>query len=106
MDTYFIVFTTCGSAENASLITNEILQKKMAACVQRISSMHSAYWWNGKICEADEILLMIKTKESALSGLIGEIKRHHEYDTPEIVSMPLGESYPPYLAWISENVSH
>lgn len=96
---YCIVNTTTDTKENADLITNELLQKKFIACAQRTTTQ-SAYRWQGKVIESDEILLQMKTKKSLFEHIKKEIESIHTYDVPEIVMIPLLDANEFYLQWI------
>jgi periplasmic divalent cation tolerance protein len=98
---YCIVSTTTDTRENADQISNELLQNKLIACSQRTLTQ-SAYRWQGKIIEAEEILLQMKTKKSLFDSIKKTINHLHTYDVPEIIMIPLLDANEFYLDWIEK----
>lgn len=98
---YCIVSTTTDTKENAELITQTLLKKKLVACVHS-ETISSSYRWQGKIILADEIQLNMKTKTSLFEHIKNEIEALHTYDTPEIIMIPLLDANPLYLEWIDK----
>ena len=56
-----IVLTTTGSEAEAQKIARHLVESRMAACVNIIPQITSVYRWQGKVEEACEWLLLIKT---------------------------------------------
>lgn len=98
---YCIITTTTDSKENADAITQGLLEKKLVGCVQS-STIQSAYHWEGKIIESEEICLQMKTKRSLFETIQTEIEHLHTYDVPEIIMVPMSGANHAYLQWIKE----
>ncbi len=98
---YCIVSTTTDTIENAEIITQSLLEKKLIACAQRTTTQ-SAYRWKGKIIESEEILLQMKTKKSLFADIKKEIEALHTYEVPEIIMIPLFDANEFYLEWIEK----
>ncbi|WP_373031238.1 divalent-cation tolerance protein CutA [Sulfurovum sp.] len=98
---YCIITTTTDSKENADTITQLLLEKKLIACVQS-TVIQSAYQWQGKIAESEEILLHMKTKRSLFEKIQTEIEQLHAYEVPEIIMVPIAGANALYLQWIEE----
>ena len=101
---YIVVFVTVKSKKEAKKITNMLLKNKLAACVNAVPGIASAYWWKGKIERAKELLLIIKTKKALFKKLTLEVKKVHSYEVPEIISLPLNGGESKYLKWIDQSV--
>ena len=99
-----IIFITASSSEEAQKIATALVEEKLVACVNIIPQIKSIYWWEGKVCQDDEVMLISKTKQSLFTTLIGRVKALHSYEVPEIISFPISEGSPEYLSWI-ENVT-
>lgn len=99
-----IVLTTAGSQQEAQKIAEALVEQRLAACVNIISGMHSVYRWQGKVEQADEWLLIIKTTESASAQLKDTITRLHSYKVPECIVLSIEDGTPAYLDWIGESV--
>ncbi|MFN7105865.1 MAG: divalent-cation tolerance protein CutA, partial [Pyrobaculum sp.] len=76
-----------------------LLEKRLAACIN-MAPVSSMYWWEGKIEEAQETLLIVKTTVDKLDELTRETKAVHPYQVPEIVALPVVGGYREYLGWV------
>ena len=99
-DDYIIVLNTCDSTEIASLIADMLVSKKLAACVNIVKGIQSVYQWQGEIKHDEEILLIIKTRQSLFSQLKQTIQEHHNYELPEIIAVSVSSGEKNYLNWI------
>ncbi|MEW6439503.1 MAG: divalent-cation tolerance protein CutA [bacterium] len=101
-----VVLITTGSEEEAERIARALLEERLIACANWIPKVRSLYWWQGRLNEDQETLLLCKTRESLFSRLAERTKALHSYEVPEIISLPLRQGWDPYLSWIeSETVS-
>jgi len=101
-----LVLVTCANLKEARAIAQNVVGKRLAACVNLLpASMESIYRWKGKIESARELLMLIKTTTSRLSQLEREVKRLHSYDVPEFIAIPVISGSPQYLSWIAESVA-
>jgi periplasmic divalent cation tolerance protein len=101
---YVIVLVTASCQEEAHKIADCLLQEKQAACINTLPGVKSAYWWQGKIESAEECLLIIKTKVSALDEVTRLVKSVHSYTVPEIIALPIVGGNEDYLGWIDAEV--
>ena len=99
-----IIFITASSSEEAQNIATALVEEKLVACVNIIPQIRSIYWWEGKVCQDDEVMLISKTKQSLFTPLMDRVKTLHSYEVPEIIAFPISEGSPEYLSWI-ENVT-
>jgi len=98
---YCVVITTCGSNEEGEKLASQIVEAKLAACVQ-LSSITSYYTWEGKVNRDPECKLVIKTRKALYNQVESFIKEHHSYDVPEIIELPIHSGSKEYLSWIDE----
>jgi periplasmic divalent cation tolerance protein len=98
---YIVVTTTCSSAEEADRLASELLEKRLAACVQS-NSIHSAYRWKGTIERTAEVQLSIKARASDFLDIQALIQSMHSYQNPEIISLPVISGSAAYLKWIGD----
>ena len=101
---YIVVFVTSANEKEAKIIADQLLKNKIAACVNMIPKINSVFWWEKKIDSAAEILLIIKSKYTALGKIIKTVKKLHSYQVPEIIALPIIGGNKDYLAWIHESV--
>jgi periplasmic divalent cation tolerance protein len=100
---YCVVLTTSG-AEVARRIAETLVSQNLAACVQSLP-IDSTYRWKGDIETAHEVLLLIKIKSSDYSAVEQTILSLHDYETPEIIALPVQAGFSGYLSWI-DDVTH
>jgi len=98
---YSIIITTAGGKDAAKKIANLLVEKHLAACVQMFP-VESVYFWQGKICEDNEVALFIKSRTSLFDEIAEAIKANHEYEIPEIIQIPVTNGLSDYLGWIDE----
>jgi len=102
-NTYVVVLVTCGSHREAARIARAVVSRKLAACVNILRTpLHSVYRWKGKLEEAREVLLMIKSSRARLVALRREVERLHGYDIPEFLVIPIAAGSRRYLAWLGD----
>ncbi len=102
MDEVVLVYSTAPDIEIARQIARVLVDEKLAACVSLLPSMQSVYRWQGKVEEAQETYIMIKTKRSCFSLLSERLQTLHPYELPEIVCISVKDGLPGYLQWIGE----
>jgi periplasmic divalent cation tolerance protein len=95
-----IVLTTCPDADSAARLARALVEEKLAACVNVLPPMRSVYRWKGRIEEASEQLLVIKSAVAQFPALRDRLRALHPYELPEIVALPIRDGLPEYLAWI------
>ena len=100
-----VVFVTCGSEEEALKIAHALVEERMAACVNLMSSIRSIYRWEGKIWDEKEWLLIIKTQTARVEDVEKKVQSLHSYSVPEIIALPIVTGSPSYLNWLKEMTS-
>lgn len=95
-----IVLTTIGKKTQAQKLAKVLIKKKLAGCVNIIKIEKSTYRWNGKIVEDREFLLLIKSTRDYRT-IEQFLIKHHPYELPEIIALPIGKGYKAYLKWLA-----
>ena len=99
-----IILITCANNEEASKISEALIQEKKAACVNIIQSVESVFSWEGKVQRSRESLLVVKTKKKKFPDVEKIVKRLHSYTVPEIIGFDITRGEKKYLDWINESV--
>ena len=99
-----VCMITMPDAEQGKELARKLLNEKLVACVNVIPAVTSLYWWEGKISEDPESLLILKTTQHKVEALIKAVKAHHPYSVPEVISMAIDQGNPDYLQWIDESL--
>ena len=99
------VYMTAGSMDEARRIGRQLVESRLAACVNIVDNMTSIYRWNGELQEDKEVVLIAKCTEAALPMLTEKVKALHSYDCPCVVGLPVVGGNPAFLQWVSEEVA-
>ncbi len=105
MSDKLLVLTTAGSKTEARRIAESLVERRLAACVNIVPGIMSVYRWEGKVAEAAEYLLLIKTVEAREEQLRSAIRELHSYQVPEFVTLSVNSGSAEYLKWLEEAVS-
>lgn len=100
-----LLLCTCPSQASADLISEQLLERRLAACINQLAPVRSVYRWQGKIEWASEIQLIIKSRISLFADIEQRILALHPYETPELLMLPITGGHTPYLAWLMEETS-
>jgi len=98
-----LILSTAPNREEAARIAELLVTERLAACVQ-VSPIESWYRWEGKVEQAEEVRLHIKTSDSLAEKVERRIAEIHSYSVPELVRIPLQGGAVSYLMWIESNV--
>lgn len=96
------VYITAPSRDEALAIGRALVEERLAASVNVMAGARSIYWWQGKIEEAEEAVLVAKTRAGLAERLIARVKVLHAYACPGIVTLPILEGNPDYLTWLND----
>ena len=99
---YIIVFVTAKDTAQARGISRGLLSARLAACVNILEGVQSLFRWEGKIDEAREVLLVIKSRKKLFPKIVKKVKALHSYSVPEIIALPIIAGQKDYLNWIKK----
>lgn len=100
-----LVLTTAGQESEAQKIAHELVERRLAACVNIVPRIQSVYRWEGRVETAEEFLLVIKTTSARSTEVKTAIGELHSYELPECVVISIESGSEEYLKWIEESVS-
>lgn len=95
-----LVLSTAASQAEASRIAEELVERRLAACVNIVGRVQSFYRWEDKLQRAEEFLIIIKTLKAHEEQLRAAIRELHSYDLPEFVAIPVESGSQDYLEWV------
>jgi periplasmic divalent cation tolerance protein len=104
MTDYIQLFTTTEEKDDAERISREIVEKRLAACVQVVGPITSTYWWEEEIQKTEEWLCIMKTRSDLYHELEKAIRSIHPYEVPEIVALPIVSGSQSYLDWLEQEI--
>ncbi|MCL4167303.1 UNVERIFIED_CONTAM: hypothetical protein GTU68_003218 [Idotea baltica] len=99
------ISTTTGDHAIAVRIATELVDRRLAACVQIAGPITSVYRWEGAVETSQEWLCTAKTTAEhwpEIERLIGEL---HPYDTPELIATPIERASEAYGSWLREQLA-
>lgn len=98
---YQLILSTCPDFLTAKELATQIVENKLAACVNIMPGLTSVYRWQEKVEIAQEHLLLIKAPVQQYATIENFLSAHHPYDTPEIIAFSIENGLPDYLQWIT-----
>ena len=100
-----VVLTTVNVDFDAGAFARELVEARLAACVNVIPRIRSIYRWQGKVAYDNEQLLLIKTTHERIADLKAALFARHPYEVPEFVVLPIDRIEGPYRDWLIDSVS-
>ena len=100
---HLLVLSTCPGSISAKKIAQDLINEKLAACVNIVPDVQSWFRWVGKVDSANEHMLVIKTTTDVYDALEKRIQSLHPYELPEIIAVPIHTGLAGYLDWIKTN---
>jgi len=101
-----LVLTTLSSAEEARILVRRLAEAGLVACGTVIPSVTSVYRWDGRVEEAAEAQVILKTRRARWEDLQAAVTRHHPYDVPELVAVPIETGLQAYLDWVGSETTN
>jgi periplasmic divalent cation tolerance protein len=99
-----LVLSTAGTREEAGTIAQELVRRRLAACVNIMVPIDSVYRWKGEVETSQEFLLLIKTTADQFAGLKVALEEMHSYEVPECICVAIEDGLSDYLNWIGNSV--
>ncbi|WP_406114249.1 divalent-cation tolerance protein CutA [Kitasatospora purpeofusca] len=94
-----VVTTTHDDEAKARALAADVVRARLAACAQ-VYRIQSVYWWDGEVQDAAEWRTDFKTRAELADALVEFIGERHEYDTPEVIAVPVVAGSAAYLEWV------
>lgn len=97
-----VALTAVADSKTANRLARRLVTQKIAACVTVVPGALSHYRWKRKIERSRETLLFIKTDRRAWPRLSGFLRKHHPYELPELIALPVSKGSGEYLSWLRD----
>lgn len=105
MSDRLLVMTTVARAEDAEYLAREVVERRLAACVNVLPPMSSVYRWQGEVTREEERLLLMKTRADRFDALRDLLAEIHPYDIPEVIAIPIEGGSDSYLKWLDDSLA-
>jgi periplasmic divalent cation tolerance protein len=100
LDEIMLIMTSVGTEQQAVEISEELIARRLATCVNIVPCLRSIYRWKGKVCEDTEYLLLVKTPHRMFDRVSDAIREFHSYELPEILGFPITAAENNFHQWI------
>jgi len=100
-----MIYVTAPSRDEAMKIARTLVAEKLAACANVLGEATSVYRWQGEMEEAQEFVLIAKTRGDLAEAALTRIKALHGYAVPCAVTYDMAKGLPDYLAWIDRETT-
>jgi periplasmic divalent cation tolerance protein len=89
-------------ADKAPEIARTLVERRKAACVNLVPGVRSFYRWNGKVCDDQEVTLVMKVAATGVLDLRDALLELHPYELPEFIVIGIDDetTYRPYVEWV------
>ena len=98
------VYAVFADTEEAERIGRQMVEERLAACVNILAPCQSIYRWQGGVEGAGEVPALFKTADHQAEMLMTRIAGLHSYDTPCVVVWPIDKLLGSYAEWIEASV--
>ena len=104
--TAIVVLATAPDLDTAERLAQDVLERRLVACVTILTGARSHYWWQDRLETAEEAQIVMKTTQDRWPQLQAHWQQIHPYDTPELIVLPVTAGHRPYLDWIVKETAH
>jgi periplasmic divalent cation tolerance protein len=102
---FVVVLTTLPADAETDRLCQALVEERLVACVNVLPPMQSIYRWEGRVEQASERQLIMKTAAERVEALKARLAALHPYDVPEILVLPVADGGDAYLRWIAESTT-
>lgn len=100
VEDFIVVLVTAKDKVEAEEISQALLEAKLIACANIVSSVVSCFFWRGELNKTDECLIIMKSRINLFTQLLQQVKELHSYEVPEVLVLPVIFGSEDYLAWM------
>jgi periplasmic divalent cation tolerance protein len=101
MEPLALVLTTAPAGDVAEQLVRRLLGERLIACANVVPGLASVFRWNGSIQRESEVLILMKTRRTAVKRLVARITEMHPYEVPELLALPVESASAAYSRWVA-----
>ena len=102
MHMHIVIMITAKDRKEGCAVIKSLLKKRLIACGNLVDKVSSFFWWENKIQEAHEVLILLKTQKDKFEKVKQAIKKMHSYEVPEIIAVPITDGNEEYVHWMNK----
>jgi periplasmic divalent cation tolerance protein len=97
-----VLLVVCSHPDSvaAKQLADDLVDRRLAACVNILPGVRSIYRWEGRVEHSDETLMMIKTTADRFDALKEHIVMSHPHAVPEVLALDVVAGLDRYLDWV------
>lgn len=95
-----LVYTTFPDRASALSAGRQLVEQRVAGCINILPQMLSVYVWEGQLEEGHECVLLAKTMPERAHDCMEAILRLHPYATPAVLAVPVSAGATGYVDWL------
>ena len=95
-----LIYITAETREQAFEIARTLVAERLVACANVVPQIFSFYWWEGRLCEEQEALIVAKTTADKCDKVVARVRELHTYQVPAVLCLPVTGGNPDFLAWV------
>lgn len=96
-----VVLTTVANIEAGERLVRQLVEERRIACGSLLPGLISLYRWNEAVQREHEVLILMKTRESATESLFARVCELHPYAVPELLALPVAAAGAAYSRWLA-----
>lgn len=100
-----MIYLTLSSRDEAMTVVRALVSERLVACANVLGEATSVYQWQGEVVEAQEIVVIAKTRRDLADRALARIKALHSYEVPCAVVYDMAAALPAYLDWIDKETA-
>lgn len=100
-----VAITALGNEADARALVTTLVQDRIIACGTLLGNARSIYRWEGNVREESEVVVLLKTDVAKWDALRAAVERHHPYEVPELLALPVTHGLERYLSWLASEIA-
>lgn len=98
------ITTTTADRSDAERIAAQLVERRLAGCVQIVGPIQSLYRWKAAVESSEEWLAIVKTRHDQVAAIEKLLAQIHPYEVPELIVTPIVGGGASYLEWLGAQI--
>jgi periplasmic divalent cation tolerance protein len=95
-----MIYVTFPDRGSALALGRDLVERRLAGCINVLPAMTSIYVWKGETETAEEAVMIVKLAREGSDSAVAHILANHPYETPAVLVVPVVGGSSEYLAWV------